>query len=162
MNHPGDLVGLVLEATRRAFGNIDCVISYTDELPENALGVTVFPDDGSRPQIFLSLKLPLEGLPEVLSHELAHVIVGHKNRHGKEWKKAFSAIHAEHDALFQKASGKPVEVATGGRMAIYDELCRVLTDYEGNGSEDGASADDLYAMLVKIQNGWGVITAQDN
>ena len=40
------------------------------------------------------------------------------------------------------------------RQMIYDELCRVLTDYEGNGSEDGASADDLYSMLVKIQNRW--------
>jgi len=46
------------------------------------------------------------------------------------------------------------------KQAIYDELCRVLTDYEGNGSQKNATADDLYAMLVKIQNNWeGVITA---
>ena len=44
------------------------------------------------------------------------------------------------------------------RKAIYDELCRVLTDYE----EGEASAADLYHMLVKIQNRWeDVITAQD-
>jgi hypothetical protein len=49
------------------------------------------------------------------------------------------------------------------RQQIYDELCRVLTDYEGNGSEDMASADDLYDMLVKIQNNWeSVITACDD
>ena len=47
------------------------------------------------------------------------------------------------------------------RQMLYDELCRVLTDYEGNGSEKGAAADDLYRMLVKIQINWeGVITAQ--
>jgi len=37
---------------------------------------------------------------------------------------------------------------------LYDEMCRVLTDYEGNGSEDGADAEDLYNVLVKIQNQW--------
>jgi hypothetical protein len=40
------------------------------------------------------------------------------------------------------------------KQSIYDEICMVLTDYEGNGSEGGASADDLYALLVKIQNRW--------
>jgi len=48
------------------------------------------------------------------------------------------------------------------RQMIYDELCRVLTDYEDNGSEQGAAADDLYNMLVKIQNRWeDVITVGD-
>ncbi len=48
------------------------------------------------------------------------------------------------------------------KKQIYDELSRVLTDYEGNGSPAGASAEDLYDMLVKIQNKWDtVITAQD-
>jgi hypothetical protein len=37
---------------------------------------------------------------------------------------------------------------------LYDEMCRVLTDYEGNGSEEGAAANDLYDVLVKIQNRW--------
>ena len=40
------------------------------------------------------------------------------------------------------------------KRKLYDELSRVLTDYEGNGSADGASAPDLYALLVKIQNQW--------
>ena len=48
------------------------------------------------------------------------------------------------------------------KQKIYDEICRVLTDYEGNGSEEGATAEDLYDMLVKIQSNWeGVITAED-
>lgn len=47
------------------------------------------------------------------------------------------------------------------RQQIYDELCRVLTDYEGNGTPEGAVAD-LYDMLVKIQNRWeDTITVQD-
>jgi len=40
---------------------------------------------------------------------------------------------------------------------LYDEMCSALTDYEGNGSEAGASGKDLYDMLVKIQNRWEYI-----
>ena len=41
---------------------------------------------------------------------------------------------------------------------IYDMICRVLTDYE----EGNANAEDLYNVLVKVQNRWeDVITAQD-
>lgn len=42
------------------------------------------------------------------------------------------------------------------RQKIYDEMCRVLTDWETQEAVD----DDLYWMLVKIQNNWEtVITA---
>jgi hypothetical protein len=44
------------------------------------------------------------------------------------------------------------------KRTIYDELCRVLTDYE----EKSADSKDLYEMLVKIQNRWeDVITEQE-
>ena len=39
-------------------------------------------------------------------------------------------------------------------VILYDELCRVLTDYEGNGSEDSAEHSNLYNMLVKLQHQW--------
>lgn len=43
------------------------------------------------------------------------------------------------------------------RNNLYDELSRVLTDYE----EDNCDTEDLYDMLVKIQNAWeGTITCQ--
>ena len=45
------------------------------------------------------------------------------------------------------------------RRSIYDELCSVLTDWE----EMKASSEDLYNMLVKIQNNWEtVITASED
>ena len=45
------------------------------------------------------------------------------------------------------------------QQKIYDELSSVLTDYEN----DVADGEDLYEILVKIQNNWeGVITSKDN
>ena len=42
------------------------------------------------------------------------------------------------------------------KQKIYDEMCRVLTEWETQKATD----DDLYCMLVKIQNNWEtVITA---
>lgn len=47
------------------------------------------------------------------------------------------------------------------REELYDEMCRLLTDYE-NGS-DMATEYELYEMLVKIQNNWeAVITVQED
>lgn len=46
------------------------------------------------------------------------------------------------------------------REEIYDEMCRLLTDYE-NGS-DMVTEYELYDMLVKIQNNLeAVITVQE-
>ena len=45
------------------------------------------------------------------------------------------------------------------KESIYDEMCRLLTDYE---DMNGVTEVDLYNMLVKIQNNWeAVITAQE-
>ena len=50
------------------------------------------------------------------------------------------------------------------KNAIYDEMCGLLTDYEGMNGQDRAdevTADDLYEMLVKIQNNWEELTGED-
>ena len=50
---------------------------------------------------------------------------------------------------------------------LYDELCRTLTDYEGNGGSTfegcsgSESANILYELLVKIQNNWDYINTDD-
>jgi len=47
------------------------------------------------------------------------------------------------------------------KESIYDEMCRILTNYESGGCEEGiaVTANNLYDMLVKIQNNWeNVIT----
>ena len=45
---------------------------------------------------------------------------------------------------------------------LYDEMCHLLTDYEN--PEDAilpVSKEDLYDMLVKIQNNWEELTGDD-
>ena len=39
------------------------------------------------------------------------------------------------------------------RQEMYDLVCRVLTDYEGNGDPDNKNNnEELYVTLVKVQN----------
>ena len=50
------------------------------------------------------------------------------------------------------------------KMAIYDEMCHLLTDYEntdfyGETAEDAAC--DFYNMLVKIQNNWDELISEE-
>jgi hypothetical protein len=46
------------------------------------------------------------------------------------------------------------------RKEIYDEISRVLTEYEEQDPERPVGAETLYDLLVKIQNSWeDVITA---
>ena len=48
------------------------------------------------------------------------------------------------------------------KESIYDEMCRVLTNYENSEDGDKFTEYELYEMLVKIQNNWEtVITAQE-
>ena len=47
------------------------------------------------------------------------------------------------------------------REAIYDEISRTLTNYELSEKDDRPTAEDLYLLLVKIQNRWeDTITAE--
>ena len=47
------------------------------------------------------------------------------------------------------------------RESIYNEMCKVLTDYENAEDGDKVTEYELYEMLVKIQNNWeAVITAE--
>lgn len=46
--------------------------------------------------------------------------------------------------------------------AIYDEMCKILTDYEvPEDGQDPVTEDDLYSMLVKIQNNWDELTSEE-
>lgn len=67
-----------------------------DDDGEAALAVTVFPDDGSIPHIYVDPNFCARVVTELLAHELAHVVAGADAEHGHEWVEAFAAIHSKY------------------------------------------------------------------
>lgn len=56
--------------------------------------------------------------------------------------------------------GQPIGLTREECRKIYDEMCRILTEYEND--NDMITEYDLYDMLVKIQNNWEtIITVQE-
>ena len=45
------------------------------------------------------------------------------------------------------------------KQTIYDEMCHIIADYENPAFKD-TTAENLYRMLVKIQNHWETITTE--
>ena len=77
-------------------------------------GVTIFPDDGSAPQVAIFTEFPIVEQVEVLAHELAHVAVGIEHDHDDVWKDAFDAIFEEYNAI--------------GNSMFLPEECEVIPD----------------------------------
>ena len=74
------------------------VDKITAEDGTEMVGCTTFPDDGTLPLIEVAGHIPAEAVPEILAHELAHIVtVG--DEHGPEWKKAFEAIYSKYNEL---------------------------------------------------------------
>lgn len=57
-----------------------------------------------------------------------------------------------------------VDLRNANKEAIYDEICALLTNYEHPEECEGfeVTKDDLYSMLVKIQNNWEYLTADED
>lgn len=56
-----------------------------------------------------------------------------------------------------------LNITVNTKKTIYEELSRVLTDYECNGNSIcKGDVKMLYEMLVKIQNSWEEITAKED
>lgn len=48
------------------------------------------------------------------------------------------------------------------KEALYDRLCRLLTDYEmPEEGQDPVTEDDLYEMLVEIENSWNELVSEE-
>lgn len=68
------------------------------DIAPGAFGHTLWPDDGGTPEILISVGLPVIRAVEILAHELAHVVVGPRGGHGKDWNRVFKWIKAEYCA----------------------------------------------------------------
>jgi len=64
-------------------------------------GSTLFPDDGSIPIIEISTKIPYEAVPEILTHELAHLVIP-EDEHGEKWEGVFEKIHSKYEEIIRK------------------------------------------------------------
>ena len=91
------------------------VDKITTEDGTEMVGCTTFPDDGTLPLIEVAGHIPAEAVPEILAHELAHIVtVG--DEHGPEWKKAFEAIYSKYNelAIARFGTQEPEENQKGG------------------------------------------------
>lgn len=101
-----DPFSTVYQAFERLFPEKTCEIWWG--LPDNetdgepAYGATIFPDDGSSPQVFVSPDYPVSQQVEILAHELAHVVAGKDHEHDETWDKAFEQIHNEYENILNE------------------------------------------------------------
>lgn len=127
MNDPPAVVAL---AFRELYPGIEyyaqLVPDLHDETDGKAYGLTLFPDDGSTPVICISAEAPIAAEPELLAHELAHIVAGEEAGHGPEWKAVEDAIHAKYNEILEgmipddpePVAITPHKVGDGGILAM--------------------------------------------
>lgn len=108
-----DPFSLIWKAYQNVYPDKECEIWYDqhqEDSHDNEYGYTLFPDDGSVPQIFIYAEHNINIQSETLAHELAHVAVGAEHEHDNEWETAFQIIFDEYEKigkqLFSKEIGK--------------------------------------------------------
>lgn len=101
MNNPIDML---LEVMDKHYPDLKVDIYFGEQETNGVdkLGVTIFPDDGSRPVIEVNPDIPLAHIAEIIAHELAHVIAGVEAGHGEEWESEFENISTLFFGEFQK------------------------------------------------------------
>jgi hypothetical protein len=92
---------LIIRAAKELYPHVEAEIQYNDQLWYFKLGPlhfgccgeTIIPyDESELPLINISTHIPFNRMPEILAHELAHVVCGYDAGHGPGWKQAFHSI----------------------------------------------------------------------
>jgi hypothetical protein len=83
------------------YPNKDATIGFVEFSVEDSdgcsfLSYTLFPEDGIIPEIYISLQAPMETLPELIAHELAHVVIGNDSSHDDDWDLVFGRIYTSY------------------------------------------------------------------
>ena len=65
---------------------------------EPADAFALFPDDGAPPEIWISYDVPVEGLPDTIFHEFAHIVAGLDAGHGPEFEAVYQRLWEAMDA----------------------------------------------------------------
>jgi hypothetical protein len=94
---------VVYQAFKELYPDKECEILFdynveTTDTHERVKGVTIFPDDGSIPQIRIDCEQTIDQISGILAHELAHVALGKPDwddrelDHGEDFEKTLDAI----------------------------------------------------------------------
>lgn len=93
----------VLMATEELYPNIKVIVQFNPEYNyPDSKAYACFPDDGSIPLIEIDANVPFYAVPELLAHELAHIIAGEEVDHNEEWDRIFDEIYDKGVELFMK------------------------------------------------------------
>lgn len=130
----------VIEAARDVSkGSLDCEVMFGN--CEEGLGITVFPEDNSRPKVVVRPDQTIEQAMDILAHELAHVIRGLKegvDDHCSEWESLYEQIHEAYIA----------------RVCPQDtEDCVVYTDSQPISPEQLVGKHDIEQFMNEIESG---------
>lgn len=171
----------VFKAVENLYGEQTCEVRFETQDRINGKekkGCTCFHSDGSTPIISLSVELPLGGVLDVLSHEMAHLVLGPdvKEHHGEQWEQTYNAIYEEYCRLVQErfeqhggrtpqlvmleepeADDLPVELAkplTVADILKAFEVCEptdeVLIEFIEELDEEGGAASVNYAAVSEV------------
>ena len=94
---------VVYQAFKELYPDKECEIMFdynveTTDTHERVKGVTIFPDDGSIPQIRIDCEQTIDQISGILAHELAHVALGKPEwddrelDHGDDFERTLDAI----------------------------------------------------------------------
>lgn len=94
---------VIYQAFKDLYPDKECEILFdynveTTDTHERVKGVTIFPDDGSIPQIRIDCEQTIDQISGILAHELAHVALGKPDwedrelDHGEDFEKVLDAI----------------------------------------------------------------------
>lgn len=98
----------VLEACRNLYKNIDVDIWFSPDMNDeegSPAGYTLFPKDGSKPIIYVNAEIPFSAVPEIIAHEIAHVVIGKRevvDEHDDKWEEVFQSIFEEYNKITEK------------------------------------------------------------
>lgn len=90
----------VIEAAQIVKGGpLNCHIQFRAVDPDDGLGYTIFPDDGSWPIIVIGPEKTLTEAMDIIAHELAHVICGQDEDHGEKFEQVYEAIFNKYNEI---------------------------------------------------------------
>jgi len=101
-----DPMAMIAQAINDLYPDINVNIYFTtidSDGDEKVYGRTTFPEEGE-PEIDISIETPLQHIPEIIAHEVAHVIAGLKAEHNSSWELEFRAINMQYNLLMNMSN----------------------------------------------------------